>query len=87
MYVALHVAARSSFTDSCKYLLEVSGGELGTIEDTNDQTALHAVVEGVALGGVTMERVLECLMVLIQAGLQPDQPDNELRTYVTRYIK
>jgi len=82
MCTALHVSARGSYTDSCKHLLELSGGELGTLEDASDQTALHAVVEGVALGGVTVEQVLECLVALIGAGLHPDQPDNEMRTYV-----
>ena len=80
--LALHVAARGSYAESCKYLLEASGGELGTIEDGNGQTALHTVVEGVALGGVAMEQVLVCMELLIQAGLQPDQPDHEMRTYV-----
>ena len=80
--LALHVAARGSYAESCKYLLEASGGELGTIEDGNGQTALHTVVEGMALGGVAMEQVLVCMELLIQAGLQPDQPDHEMRTYV-----
>jgi len=82
LFSALHIAASGSYSESCKYLLELSGGELGNIEDSNGQTALHTVVEGVALGGVAIPQVLVCMELLLQAGLQADQPDNEMRTYV-----
>ena len=82
-YAGLHIAARCSYIHTCQFLLEASGGELGRKVDGHGQTALHAAVEGMALGDMVSEGgVLVCMEYLIQAGLQPDQTDYEMRTCV-----
>ena len=57
--------------ESCQYLLDCTGGRLGTVTDQEGASALHYAV------GSGAE---ECVEYLLQAGLSPNHANKELRT-------
>ena len=74
---ALHMAARGGLTQNCQFLLEHTKGHSGNKVDAQGQSALH---HAVSCDGV------ECVAYLLSSGLSANQSDNEMRTYVRKYV-